>query len=409
MTQTFAIIIDAYRELNAKRLFWFTLAISGLVVLVFAMLGNNEKGLTVLSWTIEVPFLSTQFIPRSEFYKLFFVNLGLGVWLTWIAMILAIISTASIFPDFLAGGAVELTLSKPIGRLRLFMTKYIAALLFVGLQVLVFAGASFLVIGLRGGEWIPAVFLSVPLVVLVFSYLFSISVLIGTLWRSTIAALMLTLAAWALIAMVNAAEIPLLMVKIGMEERLQKQAERIEVVRQSIRNPESGDAAPATGTAPARERPTEGGLLAGLKWALEQGAQAESVPDIERQRLRLERMEQRLEEMRTTRRKFGVWYSVVWGIKTVLPKTAETTKLMERYIIDLAKLDKLRNEAEPQQSIDLGGQGGDDDPRVDEREVGRKLQQTLMTRKESWIIGTSLAFEAVMIGVAAWVFCRRDF
>lgn len=409
MTQTIAIIIDAYRELNAKRLFWFTLAISGLVVLVFAMLGNNEKGLTVLSWTIEVPFLSTQFIPRSEFYKLFFVNLGLGVWLTWIAMILAIISTASIFPDFLAGGAVELTLSKPIGRLRLFMTKYIAALLFVGLQVLVFAGASFLVIGLRGGEWIPAVFLSVPLVVLVFSYLFSISVLIGTLWRSTIAALMLTLAAWALIAMVNAAEIPLLMVKIGMEERLQKQAERIEVVRQSIRNLESGDAAPATGTAPARERPTEGGLLAGLKWALEQGAQAESVPDIERQRLRLERMEQRLEEMRTTRRKFGVWYSVVWGIKTVLPKTAETTKLMERYIIDLAKLDKLRNEAEPQQSIDLGGQGGDDDPRVDEREVGRKLQQTLMTRKESWIIGTSLAFEAVMIGVAAWVFCRRDF
>ena len=60
------------------------------------------------------------------------------------------ISTASLFPDFLAGGAVDLYLSKPISRLRLFLFKYSCGLLFVALQIGCFCLASFLVIGLRG-------------------------------------------------------------------------------------------------------------------------------------------------------------------------------------------------------------------------------------------------------------------
>jgi hypothetical protein len=26
-----------------------------------------------------------------------------------------------------------------------------------------------------------------------------------------------------------------------------------------------------------------------------------------------------------------------------------------------------------------------------------------------WIVGTSLGFEAVVLAVAAWIFCRRDY
>jgi hypothetical protein len=47
----------------------------------------------------------------------------------------------------------------------------------VWLQVLVFSTASFLVIGLRGGSWEPGLFLAVPIVTLMFSYLFSVCVL----------------------------------------------------------------------------------------------------------------------------------------------------------------------------------------------------------------------------------------
>src|SRR5205085_9269224 len=106
---------------------------------------------------------------------LMFSELGVGIWLTFAALILAIVSTASLFPDLITGGAIDLYLSKPISRLRLILTKYATGLLFVALQVLVFCAASFLVIGLRGGVWEPRLFLAVPIVLCFFSYLFCIS------------------------------------------------------------------------------------------------------------------------------------------------------------------------------------------------------------------------------------------
>src|SRR5258705_12779130 len=102
-------------------------------------------------------------------------------WVPGWALIRPRFPPASIFPDFTAGGSVDLYLSRPISRLRLFLTKYATGLLFVALQVAVFASACFLVIGIRGGAWEPRIFLSIPLVVLVFSLLFCICVLLGLL------------------------------------------------------------------------------------------------------------------------------------------------------------------------------------------------------------------------------------
>ena len=163
MSQSLSMLIDAYRELNHRKLFWVTLGISGLVVAAFAMIGNNEEGLTILHWTIDAPLLSTQIISTPDFYKLIFSLLGVQYWLGWFATILAIISTASIFPDFIGSGSIDLLLSKPIGRMRLFLTKFLTGLLFATLQVTIFTLAAILVIGIRGGEWVPWLLVSVPL------------------------------------------------------------------------------------------------------------------------------------------------------------------------------------------------------------------------------------------------------
>ena len=103
----------------------------------------------------------------------------MGVYLTWVAAVLALISTSSMFPDFLTGGSIDLYLSKPIGRVRLFFTKYVSGLMFVALQVSVFAVGSFLVLGWRGHSWEPSLFLAIPIVVIFFSYLYGICVLLG--------------------------------------------------------------------------------------------------------------------------------------------------------------------------------------------------------------------------------------
>ena len=196
MTKTFALLLDSYRELNAKRLFWVTLFLSGLVVAVFFVVGIDKGAFTFFGWRSQLQYQWVSLITPALFYKILFVYFGIGFWLGWIGCILALVSTAGIFPDLIASGSIDLYLSKPIARLRLFVTKFVGGLLFVTLQVGVFAVASFLLLGLRGKTWEPSIFLAVPLVVLMFSYLFAICILLGVMTRSTIAALLLTLLIW---------------------------------------------------------------------------------------------------------------------------------------------------------------------------------------------------------------------
>ena len=148
LRQTAALFLDAYRELSARKLFWLVLILSGLVVAVFGAVGLNDKGIQFgpRQWTVPSDVVNTNFIAPQLFYKFVFASIGVPIWLGWIASILAVVSTASIFPDFVAGGSIELLLSKPIGRVRLFFTKFATGLLFVVLQVSVFALACFLVI-----------------------------------------------------------------------------------------------------------------------------------------------------------------------------------------------------------------------------------------------------------------------
>jgi ABC-type transport system involved in multi-copper enzyme maturation permease subunit len=380
--QTAAIFLDAYRELNAKKLFWITMILSSVLVLAFAATGINEKGLTFLHWTIDLPVMNTKVIPREDFYKYAFVTLGLGTWLTWGAMILALISTASIFPDFLAGGAIELSLSKPIGRVRLFLTKYAAALTFVALQVLVFTGASFLVIGVRGGAWEPGLFLAVPIVLLVFSFLYCTCVLFGVVTRSTIASLMLTMLVWFLIFVINAADAGLLQFRIQSEVRKEMRGTTIARLERDIE---------ALGTAP------------------------ESAEEVEAKTERLEKMRTEQKEAEENKVLPRVHDSIV-AVKTLLPKTGETVDLMNRWLISEANLEKFAGpsaEEEAPEPPAAAGKGPERrrDPfeRNVAREAGRRFQKQLRDRSVVWVLGTSIVFEVIVLGIAAGLFARRDF
>jgi hypothetical protein len=227
MTQTLALFLDAYRELNARKMFWVCLILSGVIVLSFLAVGVNAAGSVSLfgmdtSWTLP--------ISKAELYGLIFTNLGVGMWLTMIGLILALVSTASIFPELITGGSIDLYLSKPISRPRLFLTKYLAGLMFAALQVLVFSAACFIVIGLRGGVWLPRLFLAVPIVVCFFSYLFCICVLWGLWTRSTLAAVLLTMVFWFGLWAVDQAETLLLRARIDNQRQVE--------LAQHDRNPE---------------------------------------------------------------------------------------------------------------------------------------------------------------------------
>lgn len=318
---------DSIRLLRARALFWISLAISLLAALVYLSIGFDEKGVSVLFglFDFENSFLTKGSKGAELFYLGLFNKAIIGIWLSWVAIIIALISCAPIFPELLTEGAAGVSLSKPISRPRLFLYKFIGALLFVAVQTLLFAAIVFVAIRWRIGVWNPTVFWSVPVVILLFSYLYSVMSLLGIKTRSVMASVLLTLLFWVLC--------------FG-----------------SALTEQVGHSLAVDGRDP----------LGGA-----------SLTEEEQQS----------------------WRSAYPWMKLphlLLPKTGETTNLLDRWIVlgDGKGLDESAIDA-------VGERGGFDGTEEAKRDMRR--------HSPAWVIGTSLAFEAVILSLACWMFSRRDF
>ena len=222
--------IDAYRQLSAAKLFWLTLGLSGLVVILYGSIGFIEQGVTMLFglFDVESEYITEGSMWARGLYLGIYSNFLVTIWLAWVATILALISTCSIFPEFVSEGSIELSLSKPITRIRLFMMKYLVSMLFVMLQVSIFCLGIFLCVGLRLGEWNWMIFVAIPIVSLFYSYLFSVTVLVGMMTKSGIAALLVTGVFWMTLFSVSVSEGSLTMIVTGEEVQIERYQESID-------------------------------------------------------------------------------------------------------------------------------------------------------------------------------------
>jgi len=360
ITQTLAIFYDAYRQINARKMFWVVLGLSLLVVAAMACVGFGPGGLSILWWDVSsASEFSTQHMSAPAFYKYYVVQaVGVDIWLSWVACILALISTAGIYPDFLSSGSIDLSLSKPIGRVRLFLTQYVAGLLFVTLQVAVFSIGSFFVVGFRAGSWDPKMLLAIPLVVCFFSYLFSVCALMGVLTRSTLASLLVTMLFWFLLWGLHTAE-------TGFGNFAVMQEHQVELIERDL--------------AERKTRPPESQAATSQPWRDPDGNNVTRLPRT------IEDHEKDLAGKRETIASLREVQDILVIVKTFLPKTTETVQLIQRAVV---KADELPNQ-----------DGG----------LGRKIVAEQESRSVAWIVGTSLGFEAVILAIGAWFFRRRDF
>lgn len=345
--QTLALLLDAYRDLNARKLFWITLILSAVFVGVFACFGADSTGFSILRWHFDMPRHDAEVAFKSIF------RTGvIGFWLTWVATILALISTAGIFPDFITGGSIDLYLAKPLSRPRLFIVKYFSGLLFVALQVLVVTLGGFLVMGVRGHDWMPSIFWAIPIVICFFSYLFGICVFFGVATRSTIAALLLTLLFWGVFAGLDIAERPLLM----MRNTYENQASR-----------------PLPSNA-SDEVQKEHESVEHNVWL------------------------------------FRLMHRTAYVVKTITPKTGDTIELLDRVMFTEA--DVNANLEEQRERARARGRDGPTPFGTDSEATYAGAKQSfheIWSRSPVWVIGTSLAFEFVIVLWAGWIFCRRDY
>ncbi|MDX9912474.1 MAG: hypothetical protein RBS39_11640 [Phycisphaerales bacterium] len=391
LTQTLALLTDAYRELHAKKLFWITMVLSVFVVVAFSGFALTPTGMSYWIWDFENRINSSLF-PPELFYKFLFTNFAIPIWLTWAATILALVSTASIIPDFLSGGAVELTLSKPISRVRLFLTKYCTGLLFVGLQVLAFSVGWFLLIGIRGKSWEPEIFLAVPIVLVFFSYLYCFCALFGLLTRSTIASLMLTIVVWLCLFGLNTTDGVFVTMR---ENTILKLEDKRDVVR---RREEWAQKRLDEMKANGEELPVPDGVM--------------STDTLEAINPMIRTGRKDVAELEKTRESRVRWAGIISGVKTVFPKTQETVALLSRWMVS-------------KEDMAMFQPGGGSNVRVNDREdageeaedfefgqhpkLGERIEAAKRNRTVGWVLGTSVAFEAALLVLCCWLFARRDF
>ena len=395
--QATALLLDSLRMLRSRKLFWISLGISMLVMLAYASIGFGENGLSLFfgAWELEDPF----FVEGSPWAKALYLgiysNLVVTIWLSWAATILALVSTSSVFTDFMSAGSIEMVLSKPISRVRVFLIKFIGSLLFVFVQVLLFCTGVFICVGIRIDEWIWPIFAAVPLVTIFFSYLYAFNVLMGLVTRSGLAALLFTALFWLLLFAVQSGEGALSTIATEQSVRLERLEDRM------------ADQQARLDRIAGSERPSE------------QRARERLETELEANRTRADEARQRLEAIEG-------WHRPLEIAMAVLPKNQQTIGLLDRWLAPDSRytmteimLGEYREEepSAPPPPIEETEEPTGEESREARREERRETQRE-STRRElgedretsAWfIIGSSLAFEAAILALAAFIFARRDF
>lgn len=101
-----------------------------------------------------------------------------------VTMLLFIAACAGYFPAMLASGAVDIVLSKPVSRARIYFGKYLGGIALYTAALTAFCLLMFVGIGLRTGVFPQRIFFAIPLLVFTAMVLYAVLALVGTLGRS---------------------------------------------------------------------------------------------------------------------------------------------------------------------------------------------------------------------------------
>lgn len=206
--QFWALIVDSFRESRDRKIFWVMLGMSVLVAAAMFCFSFEQGKVNVLfgMWVKQTDTFTGITGIKTDLIAALVVDGIMDTILGGMGVLLSIIATASFFPTFLERGAIDVVLCKPMPRWKLFLGRYLGGMVFIGVQATIFVVLTFLVVGLRWGVWLPGYILAIPLVVLLFSYLYCISALVAVVTRSTVAAVLLTMLAWMAFAGVQSVD-----------------------------------------------------------------------------------------------------------------------------------------------------------------------------------------------------------
>lgn len=114
-----------------------------------------------------------------------------------IGIFIAILVTASIVPDMLEPGSLNLLLSKPVPRWVLLLAKFCGGCVFILLIAAIFFTGVWLWLGIQAGIWERGLLYSIPVYAFVFAIYYSVSVLVSIRFRSPVLSIAFAILFWA--------------------------------------------------------------------------------------------------------------------------------------------------------------------------------------------------------------------
>lgn len=117
---------------------------------------------------------------------------GFSVFLYFICTFLAIFATAHLVPRMQEKGTIDLYLSRPVSRVKLLLSRYVAGLILAGSNVVYLMGSVWLIVAWKTHVFNPRFLLAASIIFLVIAVLLAFAFLIGVFTSSTAVSIMTT-------------------------------------------------------------------------------------------------------------------------------------------------------------------------------------------------------------------------
>jgi ABC-type transport system involved in multi-copper enzyme maturation permease subunit len=187
-----ASIEDVMREAAAR---WTLLAyffLSSVFILIFATAVNLDivdgalAGAKLFGKEVEVnnPMNIEKLVLGFES--------GFAGILYFLCTFLAIFATAHLVPRMQEKGTIDLYLSRPVSRLKLLLSRYVAGLILAGSNIIYLIGAIWLIVMWKTGVVHPRFFLAGAIIFLLIAVLLAFAFLVGVITSSTGVSIMTT-------------------------------------------------------------------------------------------------------------------------------------------------------------------------------------------------------------------------
>ncbi len=216
------LIYDTFWQALTSRVFWILLGLSGICI-VFCLgvsvvggveredrelfapdgkplgAGNQRIGQASLLFGVFTYEISRDAEREIKFFLNIFGSFVGGI----LGVLFTLVFTAGFIPDSLQPSAASVLLAKPIPRWLFLMGKFVGVVSFVALHAVIFYGGTWLALGLTTNYWHPTYLFGILFMVFHFTTIFSFTLILAVLFRSSTAGIVGALAFWGICAAVN--------------------------------------------------------------------------------------------------------------------------------------------------------------------------------------------------------------